>query len=308
MMEYRYPFVHATFFVESLRYRIPYRYSGRLTSLCDCRGIISVDAVGSWPSPLCLFLSVAFPSLNPDFHSSGKMMLNLSSALGRLVLSGRELARLSGFSSRVTGLMDVIEDVNGGVHQRRGYQPSSPVRREVWGDASEASTSASGDVDSVAAGDTRDAEGDSPTGRDHGRTQVGEGGRSASGDRVSNPLSSAVKPGDHRLPGGAAGLETPSPTSGGSGQDGIRSMMGQPELAPEVGIPGVAGDLEAVHEEGGGMVSSPDVNRVMEGNGRPTRQGSVVVKEDRVIEFQEVPLVTPSGDVLIKSLSFKVMD
>ncbi|CAN0372824.1 unnamed protein product, partial [Hapterophycus canaliculatus] len=54
------------------------------------------------------------------------MMLNLSAALGRLVLSGRELARLSGFSSRVTGLIDVIDDVNRGVY-KRGQQPTAPA-------------------------------------------------------------------------------------------------------------------------------------------------------------------------------------
>jgi ATP-binding cassette, subfamily D (ALD), member 3 len=32
-----------------------------------------------------------------EYHSAGRMMLNLSAALGRLVLSGRELTRLSGF-------------------------------------------------------------------------------------------------------------------------------------------------------------------------------------------------------------------
>ncbi|CAN0529329.1 unnamed protein product, partial [Scytosiphon promiscuus] len=80
------------------------------------------------PFPLFFFVSskTLFQTIKTDYHSSGRMMLNLSAALGRLVLSGRELARLSGFSSRVTGLIDVIDDVNRGVH-KKGRQTTSPA-------------------------------------------------------------------------------------------------------------------------------------------------------------------------------------
>ena len=88
-----------------------------------------------------------FERKKTDYHSSGRMMLNLSAALGRLVLSGRELARLSGFSSRVTGLIDVIDDVNRGVH-KKGRQVTSPAAVTATAPAAAAAAAAA----TVAAG------------------------------------------------------------------------------------------------------------------------------------------------------------
>lgn len=46
------------------------------------------------------------------------MLVKLAEAIGRLVLAGRELTRLAGFTTRVTELMTVLSDLNRGKYQR----------------------------------------------------------------------------------------------------------------------------------------------------------------------------------------------
>ena len=46
------------------------------------------------------------------------MMVKLAEAVGRLVLSGREMTRLAGFTARVTDLMTVLTDLNQGNYVR----------------------------------------------------------------------------------------------------------------------------------------------------------------------------------------------
>ncbi|CAH0473148.1 unnamed protein product [Peronospora belbahrii] len=53
-----------------------------------------------------------------DYFRSGKMLLKMSEAMGRLVLSGRELTRLAGFTARVTEMLDVLSDLDQGKYQR----------------------------------------------------------------------------------------------------------------------------------------------------------------------------------------------
>lgn len=53
-----------------------------------------------------------------DYFRSGKMLIKLSEAMGRLVLSGRELTRLAGFTARVTEMMEVLTDLDEGRYQR----------------------------------------------------------------------------------------------------------------------------------------------------------------------------------------------
>jgi ATP-binding cassette, subfamily D (ALD), member 3 len=52
------------------------------------------------------------------YYASGRMLLNMAAAVGRLVLAGRELARLAGFTERVNELMTVLRDLNGGTYVR----------------------------------------------------------------------------------------------------------------------------------------------------------------------------------------------
>ncbi|XP_037612409.1 ATP-binding cassette sub-family D member 3a isoform X2 [Sebastes umbrosus] len=53
-----------------------------------------------------------------DYYQSGRMLLRMSQALGRIVLAGREMARLSGFTSRITELMKVLKELNAGKYER----------------------------------------------------------------------------------------------------------------------------------------------------------------------------------------------
>ncbi|GLD94721.1 hypothetical protein PINS_up003345 [Pythium insidiosum] len=53
-----------------------------------------------------------------DYFRSGKMLVKLSEAMGRLVLSGRELTRLAGFTARVTEMLEVLGDLDRGTYQR----------------------------------------------------------------------------------------------------------------------------------------------------------------------------------------------
>ncbi|KAJ0405239.1 hypothetical protein P43SY_006924 [Pythium insidiosum] len=53
-----------------------------------------------------------------DYFRSGKMLVKLSEAMGRLVLSGRELTRLAGFTARVTEMLEVLSDLDKGKYQR----------------------------------------------------------------------------------------------------------------------------------------------------------------------------------------------
>lgn len=52
------------------------------------------------------------------YYTYGRMLVKLAEAIGRLVLAGRELTRLAGFTARVTQLRDVLRDLNEGKYQR----------------------------------------------------------------------------------------------------------------------------------------------------------------------------------------------
>jgi len=56
--------------------------------------------------------------LMEDYYRSGRMLLNLAMAVGRLVLAGRELTRLAGYTARVTELQNVLKDLNSGIYKR----------------------------------------------------------------------------------------------------------------------------------------------------------------------------------------------
>ncbi|XP_078074988.1 ATP-binding cassette sub-family D member 3a [Mustelus asterias] len=53
-----------------------------------------------------------------DYYQSGRMLLRMSQALGRIVLAGREMTRLSGFTARITELMQVLKELNNGKYER----------------------------------------------------------------------------------------------------------------------------------------------------------------------------------------------
>ncbi|XP_042237037.1 ATP-binding cassette sub-family D member 3-like [Homarus americanus] len=53
------------------------------------------------------------------------MLVKLAEAIGRLVLAGRELTRLAGFTARVQELLAVLKDLNTGKYQRTMLESKS---------------------------------------------------------------------------------------------------------------------------------------------------------------------------------------
>uniref|UniRef100_A0A673NFV4 ATP-binding cassette sub-family D member 3-like n=1 Tax=Sinocyclocheilus rhinocerous TaxID=307959 RepID=A0A673NFV4_9TELE len=53
-----------------------------------------------------------------DYYRSGRMLISLAQALGRIVLAGREMTRLSGFTARITEIQEVLKELNSGRYER----------------------------------------------------------------------------------------------------------------------------------------------------------------------------------------------
>ncbi|KAL1280171.1 hypothetical protein QQF64_014771, partial [Cirrhinus molitorella] len=53
-----------------------------------------------------------------DYYQSGRMLISLAQALGRIVLAGREMNRLSGFTARITDIQEVLKELNSGRYER----------------------------------------------------------------------------------------------------------------------------------------------------------------------------------------------
>ncbi|KAF4117105.1 ATP-binding cassette sub-family D member 3b [Onychostoma macrolepis] len=53
-----------------------------------------------------------------DYYQSGRMLMSLAQALGRIVLAGREMTRLSGFTARITEIQEVLKELNSGRYER----------------------------------------------------------------------------------------------------------------------------------------------------------------------------------------------
>lgn len=73
------------------------------------------------------FLKSSHSDIMEDYYRSGRMLVNLATAVGRLVLAGRELTRLAGFTSRVTELISVLKDLNQGKYTRTMVTNSSEM-------------------------------------------------------------------------------------------------------------------------------------------------------------------------------------
>lgn len=59
------------------------------------------------------------------YYTMGRMLVKLAEAIGRLVLAGREMTRLAGFTARVTEIMVVLDDLNKGHYVRNMVQNNS---------------------------------------------------------------------------------------------------------------------------------------------------------------------------------------
>ena len=78
------------------------------------------------------FLAVVGPmaGLSPGqrqqkYYENGRMMVRLAESIGRLVLAGREMSRLSGFTVRISKLLEVLNDLNNGHYERTMLTPHS---------------------------------------------------------------------------------------------------------------------------------------------------------------------------------------
>ncbi|KAG2173801.1 hypothetical protein INT43_005221 [Umbelopsis isabellina] len=61
--------------------------------------------------------------LMEDYSRNSSYLVNLSQAVGRLILTGRDLTRFAGYTSRVSELFDVMRDVGDGKYSRTMVNP-----------------------------------------------------------------------------------------------------------------------------------------------------------------------------------------
>lgn len=59
------------------------------------------------------------------------MLVKLAEAIGRLVLAGREMSRLAGFTTRMDELIRVLKDLNGGKYERTMVSNSSSADSDI---------------------------------------------------------------------------------------------------------------------------------------------------------------------------------
>ncbi|XP_064604426.1 ATP-binding cassette sub-family D member 3-like [Liolophura sinensis] len=68
------------------------------------------------------FLTSTHSERLEDYYKSGRMLVKMAEAIGRIVLAGREMTRLAGFTARVTDLIKVLDDLNKGHYERTMVQ------------------------------------------------------------------------------------------------------------------------------------------------------------------------------------------
>ncbi|KAM4534475.1 ATP-binding cassette sub-family D member 3a isoform 1-T1 [Odontesthes bonariensis] len=117
--------IHATFkkLVDHLHNFIFFRFSMGFVDSIIAKYVATVVGYLVVSRP---FLNLSHPrhlhsthsELLEDYYQSGRMLLRLSQALGRIVLAGREMARLSGFTARITELITVLKELNAGKYER----------------------------------------------------------------------------------------------------------------------------------------------------------------------------------------------
>uniref|UniRef100_A0A668AMI9 ATP-binding cassette sub-family D member 3 n=1 Tax=Myripristis murdjan TaxID=586833 RepID=A0A668AMI9_9TELE len=117
--------IHATFkkLVDHLHNFIFFRFSMGFVDSIIAKYLATVVGYLVVSRP---FLNLSHPrhlqsthsELLEDYYQSGRMLLRMSQALGRIVLAGREMTRLSGFTARITELMKVLKELNAGKYER----------------------------------------------------------------------------------------------------------------------------------------------------------------------------------------------
>ncbi|KAF9951417.1 ATP-binding cassette sub- D member 3 [Mortierella alpina] len=70
-----------------------------------------------------------------DYSRNSGYLVNLSQAVGRLILAGRDLTRFAGYTSRVSELFEVLEDIKKGRYERtmvaKNEGPSTPQSQAI---------------------------------------------------------------------------------------------------------------------------------------------------------------------------------
>lgn len=59
------------------------------------------------------------------------MLVKLAEAIGRLVLAGREMSRLAGFTERMNELVSVLQELNAGKYERTMVNNSASADMEI---------------------------------------------------------------------------------------------------------------------------------------------------------------------------------
>lgn len=65
------------------------------------------------------------------YYTFGRMLVKLAEAIGRLVLAGREMSRLAGFTARMTELTVVLKELNAGRYERTMVSNSAVADAEI---------------------------------------------------------------------------------------------------------------------------------------------------------------------------------
>lgn len=111
------------------------RLTDHLRKFLEFRTVVGVvdNIVAKYFATVVGFITFSIPFMNAEhiylsnisqderfryYYTYGRMLVKLAEAIGRLVLAGREMTRLAGFTARVTELMSVLKDVNEGHYQR----------------------------------------------------------------------------------------------------------------------------------------------------------------------------------------------
>lgn len=66
-----------------------------------------------------------------NYYTYGRMLVKMAEAIGRLVLAGREMSRLAGFTSRMTELTRVLNDLNNGRYERTMVSNSESADSDI---------------------------------------------------------------------------------------------------------------------------------------------------------------------------------
>lgn len=112
-----------------------------LRKYLEFKSIIGVadNIIAKYLATVVGFYAVSIPFLRTDhpllsgptdqrfrsYYTNGRMLVKMAEAIGRIILAGREMSRLAGFTLRVTEIRTVLEDLNKGKYDRTMLQDAS---------------------------------------------------------------------------------------------------------------------------------------------------------------------------------------